>query len=271
MIDQIQTDTNMPDSCIGYCCTRIENFGVTIGRSRILENVDLHMHCGELTAVIGPNGAGKSTLLKAILGEVPHSGDLKFLDEKGIRSGCPLFGYVPQHFDFDPGMPISVLDFFVAGMAKRPAFLAVPPAIREQVIEKLAVVEADHLINRRLGSLSGGELQRVLLAFALVPLPDILLLDEPSAGIDQNGLELFYRIVSDLRRNFDLSVLLVSHDLEYIARYADRAVLLNKTVVCSGAPVDVFSDSRTAGIFGRAAAIRYASVANGCLSKGERK
>ncbi len=237
-------------NCCGLCCTRIEDFSVTIGKNKILENVSLHIHCGELTAIIGPNGAGKSTLLKAILGETKHTGELKFMDAKGMHSGNPLIGYVPQHLSFDLSTPASVLDFSVACRTRIPTWLTVSKRMKNMVYESLVRVKAEHLMNRRLGALSGGELQRVLLALALDPIPDLLLLDEPVSGIDQNGLELFYNTVSELRKKYDLSIILVSHDLAPVSKYADRVILLNRTVVSNGTPQMVFNDEQTIKLFG---------------------
>lgn len=236
--------------CCGLCCTKIENLGVTKGLVEILENVNIHIHCGELTAIIGPNGGGKSTLLKALLGEIPHSGQLKYLDSKGGHSGQPVIGYVPQHLSFDTGTPASVSDLFVASLSKKPAWLLKPRSVRKRAMEGLEKVKAQHLIDRRLGALSGGELQRVLLALALDPVPNLLLLDEPVSGIDQGGLELFYNTVAELRRNYDLSIILVSHDFDLVSQYADRVVLLNRTVITSGTPSEVFSDENTLKTFG---------------------
>ena len=236
--------------CCGLCCTKIENFGVAKGSMRILENVNMHIHCGELTAVIGPNGAGKSTLLKALLGEVQHTGELKYLDSKGTRSGHPIIGYVPQQLSFDTGTPTSVLDLFTACLSGKPAWLFKPAGVKRKAIEGLAKVKAEHLIDRRLGALSGGELQRVLLALALEPVPNLLLLDEPVSGMDQGGLELFYKTVSEVRKNYDLSIILVSHDLEFVAKYADRVILLNRTVIASGTPQTVFNSESAREAFG---------------------
>lgn len=237
-------------ACSGLCCTRIENLEVVLGKSRILRDVNIHIHCGELTALIGPNGAGKSTFLKAILGELPHSGALEYIDAKGVRTGRPLIGYVPQQLNFDLSTPTSVFDLFMASLTDIPVWLAGPRSLRARIGKCLAKVQAQHLLDRRLGALSGGELQRILLALALEPIPDLLLLDEPVAGIDRNGLELFYRIVADLRQNYDLSIILVSHDFGLVAKHADRVVLLNGTVICSGTPAQVFSDRRTHEEFG---------------------
>lgn len=250
-----QCQLKCESNCCGLCCTKVENFGVVIGSMTILENVNIHIHCGELTAIIGPNGAGKSTLLKAILGEVPHTGELKYLDSRGNRSNKPLIGYVPQQPSFDPGTPTSVLDLFIAAMSRFPAWLLKSAKLRKKALEDLKKVKAEHLIDRRLGALSGGELQRVMLALALDPVPNLLLLDEPVSGIDKGGLELFYNTVSELRRNYDLSIILVSHDLELVSKYADRVVLLNRTVISSGTPLQVFQDKRTLEAFGIAHAL----------------
>jgi len=236
--------------CSGLCCTKVENFCVNFGNTKVLEDVNLHIHCGELTAIIGPNGGGKSTLLKAMLGDVKHSGELKYLGEKEKKSGQPEIGYVPQHLSFDIGTPTSVMDLFMVCNSKIPAWLFSPKKIKNKVKESLAVTKAEHLINRRIGALSGGELQRVLLALALDPIPDLLLLDEPVSGIDQNGLEVFYDTVSELRRKYDLSIILVSHDLDLVEKYADRVILLNGTVLCSGTPEEVFNNEITSKIFG---------------------
>ncbi|MDY4475644.1 metal ABC transporter ATP-binding protein [Mitsuokella sp.] len=247
--------------CKKLCCTKIEKFGVKIGRLTIFEDVNIHIHCGQLTALIGPNGAGKSTLLKAILGEIPHTGTLHYVDAKGKHTGHPLIGYVPQYLRFDVSAPTSVMDIFMACLTNRPVWLCSAKSLRPRVLKSLARVKAEHLIDRRLGALSGGELQRVLLALALDPMPDLLLLDEPVSGVDQNGLELFYEIVADLREKEDMAIILISHDLNMVARHADQVVLMNKGVVMSGTPEEVFADARTKKIFGMLAGETAAEAA----------
>ncbi len=236
--------------CQKLCCTKIEDFSVKIGRLTIFDHVNIHIHCGQLTALIGPNGAGKSTLLKAILGEVPHTGKLHYVDAKGKHTGHPVIGYVPQYLRFDVSSPTSVMDIFMACLTQRPVWLYSAKSLRPRVLKSLERVRAAHLIDRRLGALSGGELQRVLLALALDPMPDLLLLDEPVSGVDQNGLELFYEIVADLREKEDMAIILISHDLNMVAKHADQVVLMNKGVVMSGTPEEVFADRRTKKIFG---------------------
>lgn len=238
------------DDCAKVCCTRIEHFGVRVGALTIFDDVNMHVHCGQLTALIGPNGAGKSTLLKAILGEVDHSGALHYVDAKGKHTGHPIIGYVPQYLSFDVSAPASVMDLFMACLSSRPVWLFSAHHLRRRVLENLSRVKAEHLIDRRLGALSGGELQRVLLALALDPLPDLLLLDEPVSGVDQNGLELFYQIVLELRAKEDMAIILISHDLDLVSKYADQVVLLNKKILAVGTPEEVFADAGMKKVFG---------------------
>jgi zinc transport system ATP-binding protein len=241
-----------PVKCSDLCCTRIDHFSVRFSNTSILEDVNLHIHCGELTAVIGQNGAGKSTLLKAMLGEIPHSGTMTFLDEKGIRTGAPLIGYVPQHLSFDRDAPASVYDLFLSANSGIPICFWKAKGAEEKVTRSLRITRAEHLLHRKLGVLSAGELQRVLLALALEPMPDLLLLDEPVSGIDQNGLELFYQILDEIKSKYDLSIILVSHDLDYVRAFADRVILLDRTILLCGTPDEVFSQEITAKTFGMA-------------------
>ena len=238
------------EDCAKVCCTKIEHFGVKVGDLIIFEDVNIHVHCGQLTALIGPNGAGKSTLLKAILGEVDHTGNLQYTDAKNCHTGHPVIGYVPQYLTFDVSSPTSVMDIFMACLSNRPVWLFSASKLRERVLKNLKRVKAEYLIDRRLGALSGGELQRVLLALALDPIPDLLLLDEPVSGVDQNGLDLFYEIVVDLKTNEDMAIILISHDLELVSKYADQVILLNKKVIASGTPTEVFSNDKMKNIFG---------------------
>lgn len=234
----------------GLCCTRIENFSVKVGKLTILDDINLHIHCGELTALIGPNGAGKSTLLKSIMGEVKHEGQLNYMDEKGVHSGQPVIGYVPQNLEFDTDSPVSVMDLFQAACSKRPSWIGYGKETRKKAEGLLGLVKAENLVDKRLGDLSGGELQRVLLALSLDPMPDILLLDEPVSGVDRNGLEIFYELLFRIKSSHDLTIILISHDLELIRKHADRVVLINKKVILNGAPEKVMSSPLLYKTFG---------------------
>ena len=227
-------------SCGHSCCLRVENLSVKIGNDRILSDVNLHVHCGELVALIGPNGAGKSTFLKAILGQRDYEGVIAF-SEPGHRSKKPRIGYVPQSPAFDPSDPVSVADLFACCMSKRPAFLGLSKSMRTLVLECLERVHGEDLIDKRVGTLSGGELQRVLLALALEPIPNILILDEPLSGVDVEGMETLMDMLDEIRKNFDLSILMTTHDFSMLPRYADQVALIDHTVVCKGTPQEVLS------------------------------
>jgi zinc transport system ATP-binding protein len=229
----------------GGCCTRLVDFGVQVGSTVILEGINLHIHCGELTVLVGPNGAGKTSLFRAMLGELPHRGELRYVQAGGDTPfRRPAIGYVPQRLEVESGAPVSVLDLFAAGTCRWPVWLGRSRRLRAQALAALALVDATDLLDRRLGQLSGGQLQRVLLALALLPPPDLLLLDEPVSGVDTAGTERFYRLVSQLRHDYDLSIILVSHDLQEAAGVADRMILLNRTIVCDGPPAEVMADPR---------------------------
>lgn len=232
-----------------HCCIQIKDLTVRLAGELILERVSLHLHCGEVMAVVGPNGAGKTTLFRAILGEVPYRGAMSSLIG-GAERRRPRIGYVPQKLQFDLDSPVSVADLVVAAISRRPAWLGITATALGNVKNILSLFSADHLISRRIGELSGGELQRVLLAIAMTSKPELLLLDEPNTGVDVKGLALFYQLVRDLRKQHDISVILVTHDLSGIARYVDRIILLNKTVVAEGAPKEVLSDEKLLRAFG---------------------
>lgn len=198
------------------------------------------MHCGELTAVIGPNGGGKTTLLRAMIGDLTHTGSLRFIHRGNVENTKPLrIGYVPQRLEIDGTSPTTVMDLFAAALTRWPLWLGRRASLRRKALECLALVGSDSLINRKLAEISIGQLQRVFLALALIPIPELLLLDEPVSGVDRAGTELFYQTVSRMRTDFDLSILLVSHDLAAAARVADRIILLNHSILCDGPPRDV--------------------------------
>ena len=234
----------------GGCCTRLDGFGVSIGGNTILEGISLHVHCGELTAVIGPNGAGKTTLLRAMIGEIPHSGQLHFVHSDGSSFGKPRIGYVPQKLDIDKTSPVSVLDLFFSLSSRYPLWFGHLYGAKKDAMRMLMMVEAEEYANMKISQLSCGQFQRVMLAMALSPIPDLLLLDEPIAGVDKAGIEIFYKLVSRIRREYDLSIILISHDIAEVAKFADRMILLNRTILCDGAPGKVMGSPELKQIFG---------------------
>lgn len=237
-------------SCGHSCCLRIEDLGVKIGNNTILNDINLHVHCGEMVALIGPNGAGKSTLIKAILGQQEYTGVISF-SIPGQRNRKMKIGYVPQSPTFDPGDPVTVADLFACCMSKRPAFLGVSKKMRQTITECLSRVHGETLIDKRVGTLSGGELQRVLLALALEPLPNILILDEPLSGVDVEGMETLMEMLDEIRQMYDLSILMTTHDFSMLSTYADQVVLINNSVVCQGSAKDVLESDEFRSVFHR--------------------
>lgn len=237
-------------SCADSCCLRVQDLSVKIGGDRILQGVAMHAHCGELVALIGPNGAGKSTFLKAVLGQVDYDGVIAF-SSPGQRDRRPRIGYVPQSPNFDPGDPISVADLFACCQSRRPAFLGQSKAMRKLTLECLERVHAEDLIDKRVGTLSGGELQRVLLALALEPIPNILILDEPLSGVDVEGMGTLMDMLDELRKTYDLSILMTTHDFSTLDRYADQVVLIDHQVLCQGTPAQVLNSQEFRTVFHR--------------------
>lgn len=237
----------MSKSC-GFCCTKINNISVKRGTKQILKNVNIHIHCGKLTVIIGKNGAGKSTLLKAILGEIPHEGEIVFRtknkEEKKIK-----IGYVPQKLDLE-NSPITVYDMVASYSSNCPVFLYKNKKIYEKIKEHLKDFGAEMLIDRKVNRLSGGEMQRVMLALAMMSKPDLLILDEPISGIDKNGKEQFYKKIDELKKSNDMAIILVSHDFEYVKKYADSVLLLNQTIEKEASPDEVFKSKKFIETFG---------------------
>lgn len=238
------------NGCGHSCCLRIQDLHVKKDNQDILTNINLHVHCGELIALIGPNGAGKSTLLKTILGQEDHTGVISF-SVPGQRNRKAKIGYVPQSPTFDPGDPMSVADLFACCMGKMPVFLGISPRMRQKITACLSRVHGENLIDKTVGTLSGGELQRVLLALALEPLPNILILDEPLSGVDMEGISSLMDMLDEIRKEYDLSILMTTHDFSSLSRYADQVVLIDKEILCRGSADEVLSSSAFARVFHR--------------------
>ena len=241
----------MPEHHCSLCHIEIDGLSVSRGGQTLLHDVSMHIHCGQLTVLIGQNGAGKTTLIRALLGELPHGGVIRHVDDHGRDITHLRTGYVPQHLLFDREMPVTVEDFLAAAFTRRPVWTGISRKTRARVREALAAVEADDLAQRPLGRCSGGEIQRVLLALALNPAPDLLVLDEPVSGVDQNGLKMFLDTVLRLKETHHMAILLVSHDLRLVREYADHVVLLDKTVLCQGAAETVFATPEFDAVFGQ--------------------
>ena len=227
----------MPEH-VCHCSVKIEVLSVRKGSTEILNQVNLTANHGEILALIGRNGAGKTTLLKAILGQTPYSGRISYFNCQGKRIDRPRIGYVPQFLAFDRSTPVTVEDLFCANRSRIPVWMSHGKKRQKEAESLLEKVGGTGLFRKKLGALSGGELQRVLLAFALDPLPDLLLLDEPVSAVDRKGVGVFYDLVTSLRSEYHMPVILVSHDLGHVKKYASKAAFLQDGTVAMQNAVD---------------------------------
>lgn len=232
----------------GTCRLQVRDLGVTLEGESILRDISFQLNCREIVALIGPNGAGKSSLFRSILGQMPYTGTIRFELAGGYPSH-PKIGYVPQSPSFDRGYPISVLDFFAAAISRWPVFLPVPKSLREKVSECLSRVHGEALLHKPIGALSGGELQRVLLALALEPIPQILILDEPLSGVDVGGEHLLLDMLDEIRQTYDLSILFSTHDFSTLQQYADKVILLQQSILKVGTPAEVLHSAEFQSVF----------------------
>ncbi len=230
----------------------VENLCVKLNNHHIIENITFSIDEGSIVAIIGPNGAGKTTLVKAILGLIPCIGSISVF---GIpvtgKNHSVNIGYVPQRLEFDRTFPLTVSELL--GFTIPPMFSL--PFIKKfrgkaYIDSLLETVGAQDLTGRVIGNLSGGELQRVMIAKAIVNDPKILFLDEPASGVDIEGQERFYDLIKRLRKEKGLTVLLISHDLNIVYRFADNVLCLNRKLVCSGRPAETLTDEVIKSVYG---------------------
>jgi len=227
--------------------TYIETKKLSVRKSDIdiLSDISISIYKNKINAIIGPNGAGKTTLLHAILGLCPYSGDVIFNCD-----GVPNVGYVPQRFDFTHNMPITVIEFMALSQQRRPLWAGISRKAKEKSLQCLSKVLAEKLVDKLLFKLSGGELQRVLLALALTNEPDIILMDEPVSGVDVAGEEAFCNLLTQLLSERELSIVLVSHDLSMVTAHAEHVICINKTLQCQGGVVEVLTKENIEKIYG---------------------
>jgi zinc transport system ATP-binding protein len=238
----------MPQQGASDAAVRFDRVTVTLGGVHILDEVSATVPRGGCTAVVGPNGAGKTTLLMALLGRVPYRGRIRLEGTRG--TAAPRIGYVPQRLAFDRGMPLTVSEFLAMGRQRTPLWAGIRRASRQRAAELLEAVDSGHLAGRALGALSGGELQRVLLALALQQDPDLLVLDEPVAGVDFQGEHMVCELLERLRRARGFTQLMVSHDLATVAAHATHVICLNRFVAAEGPPREALTSANLAAIFG---------------------
>jgi zinc transport system ATP-binding protein len=230
----------------------IRGLCVDLGGNAILKGVDAGLARGRITALIGLNGSGKSTLLRALVKEAPYRGQIAFHCGHDHTKPTPEHvGYVPQKLRVEPNTPLTVYDLFGLALQRRPLFLGVGRAARRGMEQALGRVGALKLLHQSVEKLSGGELQRVLLALALQPQPELLLLDEPAAGIDFQGDKDFYRLIADLNHETGVTILLVSHELNMVSLMAHHVLCLKDgRIQCEGAPQEIMNDEALVRTFG---------------------
>ena len=220
--------------------------GLKIGGRKILDNVNLSVHDREIVTIIGPNGAGKSTLIKVMLGLVsPTSGHIQKREDLRV-------GYVPQRFPVSPNVPLSV----------RRLLTLTHKATALELQHSLTETGIAHLMNARIAELSGGELQRALLARALLRQPQLLVLDEPVQAVDFDGELKLYELISNIRKARGCGILMVSHDLHMVMAESDRVICLNGHICCEGAPVVVQKSPEFSKMFGPKAATMIAGYSH---------
>jgi len=221
----------------------VKKLSVRFEENQIIDDLSFDLEKGDVLAIIGPNGAGKTVLFRALLGLLPFLGEIKW--GKDIK-----IGYVPQKLAIEKDLPLTVMEF-----------LRLKGATEEEVYEALQNVGflkinndphhlKHHLLSAKLGQISGGEFQRVLIAYALMGHPDVLLFDEPTAGIDIGGEETIYSLLGKLNEKLGLTVLLITHDLSVISKYAEKVLCLNKEKICYGSPEEALTTEVLQELYG---------------------
>ncbi|MFA5098611.1 MAG: metal ABC transporter ATP-binding protein [Candidatus Paceibacterota bacterium] len=212
----------------------VKNLNVSFGKERIIENASFNLKAGENLVILGPNGAGKTALLKTLLGIYPFSGEIKWKENVKI-------GYVPQKFLLDKTVPLTVEEFF--------RFQKISEEKIFEAIDSVGIKD-NAILKKKMGEVSSGQLQRVLIAWALADNPEVLIFDEPTAGIDIEGEETIYNLLAGIEKKRDLTIIMVTHDLSVVYKIADVALCLNRRFFCYGAPQDVLNSENFRKLYG---------------------
>lgn len=212
---------------------KVKNLNVVLDGEKIIENLSFEMKAGEVLTILGPNGAGKTVFLKALLGILPYQGEIEWRKEVKI-------GYVPQRLPFIKDIPMSVEEFFKLKESSEGKI--------KEILKSVGFGES--FLNKRIGELSSGQFQRILIAWALIRNPDVLLFDEPTTGIDIGGEETIYSLLIKLKEKSSLTILLVTHDLSVVFKFSDFVICLNKCPVCQGIPKEVLAPEILQKLYG---------------------
>lgn len=221
----------------------VENLSVEFDDHKVLENINFVVTKGDVMAVVGPNGSGKSVMFRAVLGLIPYSGKVEW--QKNVK-----IGYAPQKLAIERGLPLAVKEFMALKSGSKTEILTALEWVGLDVSKEHEHHLEHHILNRRMGFLSGGEFQRVLIAWALIGKPDVLLFDEPTSGIDIGGEETIYNLLHELQEKQSLTIILISHDLNIVYKYANNVLCLNKQQLCFGEPHQVLNPDELASLYG---------------------
>lgn len=230
----------------------LRDLWVTRGSHAVLRGTCAEIPRGRVTALVGLNGCGKSTLLRTLVGEFPYRGRIEFrCGHDHSRPRPEYVGYVPQRLSIDPRLPLTVRDLLGLALKRGPIFFGLGKSLTAKIRAQLEQVGVADLLDVPVDGLSGGQLQRVLLALALEPQPELLLLDEPTSGIDFKSQVSFYELIAGLNRRTGVTVVLVSHDLSVVRQFADRVLCLRDGVIArEGPPADVLTPDALRDVFG---------------------
>lgn len=212
----------------------VQDLHISFDRQEVLRGLSFSVTKGDVLAIVGPNGAGKSVLFRALLGLIPHSGTIAWADHIKIS-------YIPQRFTIDKEFPLTVQEFL--------EFKTKNHAKITETLYSVGITDKQ-LLSQRLGWLSGGQLQRILIAWAMLDNPDVLLFDEPTAGIDVEGEETIYNLIKKLHDKHHFTILIISHDLHIVYEYATNVLCINKDMVCYGIPEEVLDPSALKKLYG---------------------
>lgn len=213
----------------------VENLSVNFGKEKIIDNLSFNVKKGENLAIVGPNGAGKTILLKCLLGIIPFGGKVNW--KKGLK-----ISYVPQKILPEKGLPLSVSDFFkIKGFTGKETI--------KKALESVGLGDP-LLVGKRISDISSGQLQRLLVAWGLAGDPEVFLFDEPTAGIDIGGEETVYNLLWKMEKERDLSIILVTHDLNVVYKFANKVLCLNKKLICFGEPKEALGPDSIGRLYG---------------------
>ncbi len=215
---------------------KVENLSVSLGKERIIDDLSFYINKGDSVAVIGPNGAGKTTLFRALMGIIPYTGKIEW------RKGTKI-GYVPQRMEIETDIPLSVREFLHLRQNKNLSEEKIVKAVK-------SVLLPEEILNSGLGEISVGQRQRILIAWALLGEPDMLLFDEPTADIDIGGQESIYHLLHHLQGAYNLTMILISHDLNIVYQYANEVLCLNRKKVCFGSPQEMLNPEQIQKLYG---------------------